>query len=200
MDRHSRLVAYFKVLLPLAALALMSTLFLLSRSIAPTGTAPFADKDIEDRVRGQQITGAFFSGITASGDEITVSASTAHPANTDGSADAEELRAHMTLAQGGDIRLQSDTGTVDPTQSQASFRGNVLITTSTGYTVRTQQLDTGLETLAAETPGQVEATGPFGDITAGQMKIGAKNQDAPVHMLFTKGVKLVYDPRNPGKD
>ncbi|MGE4328416.1 MAG: LPS export ABC transporter periplasmic protein LptC [Pseudodonghicola sp.] len=200
MDRHSRLVAYFKVILPLAALFLLSTLFLLSRSIAPTGTTPFAEKDIEARVRGQQITGAFFSGITNGGDEITVSASTAHPASAGGSADAEELQAHLTLAKGGEIRLKSDAGTLNPAGDRASFTGNVRITTSTGYTVTTQQLDTGLDTFSAETPGQVEGTGPFGNFTAGQMQIGAKNKDAPVHMLFTKGVKLVYDPRNPEKD
>jgi len=200
MDRHSRLVAYFKVILPLAALFLLSTLFLLSRSIAPTGTTPFAEKDIEARVRGQQITGAFFSGITQGGDEITVSASTAHPAGADGSGDAENLRAHMTLARGGEIHLESDAGTVTPEADSASFTGNVRITTSTGYTIKTQQLDTGLNTFTAETPGEVEATGPVGDLTAGQMQIGAKNKDAPVHMLFTKGVKLVYDPRNPQKD
>ena len=47
MDRYSRMVAIFKVLLPLAALAILSTLFLLSRTIDPTTTIPFADQDFE---------------------------------------------------------------------------------------------------------------------------------------------------------
>lgn len=195
MDPHSRLVAYFKVILPLAALALLSTLFLLSRSIDPTATAPFAQKEMEERVRGQQITGPFFSGTTDKGDEITVSARVARPAGAGGLADAEELRARMALAKGGEIELQSDTGSVDTATELASFQGNVRITTSAGYTVLTERLDAGIGTLSAQTPGTVEASGPVGEITAGQMQIGAKNQDGPVHMLFTNGVKLVYDPQ-----
>ncbi|MDK3016917.1 LPS export ABC transporter periplasmic protein LptC [Pseudodonghicola flavimaris] len=195
MDRHSRLVTYFKVILPLAALVLLSTLFLLSRGTTPTATVPFAQKDMEERMRGQQITGPFFSGITDGGDEITVSASVAHPAGDGGMADAQDLRAHMTLSKGGDIRLEAATGSLDIAGDQARFEGDVKITTSTGYTVTTDHLDAGIGTLSARTPGAVQASGPFGDFTAGQMQIGAKNKDAPVHMLFTKGVKLIYDPQ-----
>lgn len=195
MDGYSRLVAYLKVILPLAALALLSTLFLLSRSIDPTATIPFAQKEMEERVRGQQITGPFFSGVTEDGDEISVSARVARPAGAGGLADAEDLRARMILAQGGEISLTSATGSVDTTTDRASFAGDVRVTTSTGYVVTTDQLDAGIGTMSASTPGTVDATGPFGTFTAGQMQIGAKNKDGPVHMLFTNGVKLVYDPK-----
>lgn len=195
MDSYSRLVSYLKVILPLAALALLSTLFLLSRSIDPNGTVPFAQQEMEARLRGQQITGPSFSGTTDKGDEITVSARIAHPAGAGGMADAEELRAHMTLAKGGEIDLESDSGSVDTATDRASFAGNVRILTSTGYTVLTDRLDAGIGALSAETPGTVRATGPVGEFTAGQMQIGAKNPDGPVHMLFTNGVKLVYDPQ-----
>ena len=42
MDRYSRFVPSLKVLLPLAALAPLSTLLLFSRTTIPTPSAPFA--------------------------------------------------------------------------------------------------------------------------------------------------------------
>ncbi len=195
MDRYSRIVAYLKVILPLAALALLSTLFLLSRSIDPTATLPFARHEVEQRVRGQQITGPVFSGTTEDGDEITVSARLARPAGNGGLAEAEELHARMTLAKGGQIALTSQTGSVNPDTDEARFSGQVEITTSTGYTVRTERLDTTIGAFRASTPGTVQATGPVGELTAGRMEIGAKNAGEPVHMLFKNGVKLIYDPK-----
>ncbi|TDK49998.1 hypothetical protein [Antarcticimicrobium luteum] len=195
MDSHSRFVAYLKVILPLAALALLSTLFLLSSSIDPEGTLPFARKEIEARVRGQQITAPFFSGTTDGGDEINVSARLARPGGQGGLAEAEALDARLKLAKGGEIALRSQTGSIDPQSDRASFAGAVEITTSTGYTVRTEQLDATIGTFHASTPGAVRATGPVGELTAGQMEIAAKNPGGPMHMVFKNGVKLIYDPK-----
>ena len=43
LDLHSRLVTWAKVALPLAALAILSTLFLLADRIDPTAAIPYAD-------------------------------------------------------------------------------------------------------------------------------------------------------------
>ena len=98
MDRYSRMVALLKVLLPLAALALLSTLFLISRGVNIEATIPFADHEIEERMRGQQITAPFFSGTTAQGDEITVTASIARPGGPSSPAVATDLTAVNSMA------------------------------------------------------------------------------------------------------
>ena len=54
-DRHTRIVGWLKIGLPLAALAILSTLFLLSRRIEPADDLPFAQVELEDRARRQQI-------------------------------------------------------------------------------------------------------------------------------------------------
>lgn len=199
MDSYSRLVAYLKVILPLAALALLSTLFLLARGIDPEATLPFARQEIEDRVRGQQITAPFFSGTTDDGDEITVSARLARPAGSGGLAEAEGLRARMKLAQGGQVTLRAETGSVDPATDAARFSGDVEITTSTGYTVQTERLDATIGQFRAQTPGTVRATGPVGDLTAGRMEMAPEKPGGPVHMVFKGGVKLVYEPQKPAE-
>ncbi len=196
MDRYSRMVAYLKVLLPLAALALLSTLFLISRGVDTKAVIPFAQKEIEDRMRGQQVTAPFFSGTTSQGDEIMVTASVARAGSSAGNgATASDLEAVIRLSRGGRMTLVSDQGSINPDQDIARFSGHVVLTSADGLTVRTEALETALSTLMASSPGEVTATGPLGNLTAGQMLITAKSEGAPVQMVFKNRVKLVYDPR-----
>lgn len=197
MDSHSRAVTYLKVLLPLAALVLMSTLFLISRGVKTDAVIPFAQKEIEDRMKGQQITAPFFSGTTAQGDEIMVSAALARPGSADAPASASSLSAEIKLVQGGRITLASETGSILPDQDFARFSGSVTITSADGLTVETEELNTALSGLEANSPGPVRATGVIGELTAGNMQIGVKTEGGPVHMLFKNGVKLLYDPQKP---
>lgn len=197
MDLYSRMVALFKVLLPLAALALLSTVFLLSRSTDPTATIPFAEQEMADRMRDQQVTAPYFSGTTSKGDEIMVTASIARPGGPNSPAEATDLSAQITMVDGVHLTLRSDTGSVAIDTDIATFEGNVIITTTTGYVVLTDTLHTALSGITANTPGQIEGTGPLGDFTAGNMQIDTKTEGGPVHMLFKNGVKLIYDPKKP---
>ncbi|MDE4062455.1 LPS export ABC transporter periplasmic protein LptC [Phaeobacter gallaeciensis] len=194
MDRYSRTVAYLKVLLPLAALALLSTLFLISRGVDTEAVIPFAQKEIEERMRGQQVTRPFFSGTTAQGDEIMVMASVAQPNSGSGGATATNLQAEIRMAEGGRMTLVSDSGAVHPDQGLARFSGNVKLTSADGMTVETELLETALDGVRAESPGPVHATGALGVLTAGQMLVTAKTEGGPVQMVFKNRVKLVYDP------
>lgn len=194
MDQYSRMVSYLKVLLPLAALALLSTLFLISRSADTEAVIPFADQEIAERMRGQQVTGPFFSGSTPQGDEIWVTASVAR-ASVDTPMLATDLKAEIRIASGGNLTLRSDRGSVQPDQDLAHFVGNVEITTADGMVVKTEVLKTQLSGLRAETPGDVRASSDLGELTAGRMEITSKTQRGPVHLLFTNSVKLVYHPQ-----
>lgn len=194
MDQYSRMVSYLKVFLPLAALALLSTLFLISPGSDTEVVIPFADREIEERLRGQQITAPFFSGSTAQGDEIWVTAAMAR-ASADQPVIASNLKAEIRMTTGGQLTLTSDRGTVHPDQDLARFIGNVEITTTQGMVVETEALKTQLSTINAESPGAIHATGDLGDLTAGHMQIRSETVGGPVHLLFTKSVKLVYDPQ-----
>lgn len=197
MDSYSRAVAYLKVLLPLAALVLMSTLFLISRGVNTEAVIPFAQKEIEDRMKGQQVTAPFFSGTTRQGDEIMVMAALARPGGEGTPAVASNLSAEINLADGGQITLASRTGAISPGKDLARFTGDVTITSAAGLIVETEELSTALSGLEAESPGPVQATGPLGKLTAGNMRIGVKTEGGPIHMLFKNGVKLLYDPQQP---
>ena len=101
MDLYSRMVAFFKVLLPLAALAILATLFLLSRGNDPDTAIPFTEKDVADRLRDQQITAPFLSGTAPNGDEIIVTATLARPGGQNTPAEATDVSARITAASFG---------------------------------------------------------------------------------------------------
>ncbi len=194
MDLYSRMVAFFKVLLPLAALGILATLFLISRGIDLDGTIPFAEREIAERLRNQQVTRPHFSGTTPGGDEITVTAAVARPGSPTDPAGADDVSARMIRADGGEMTLNARTISVDPSADLASFSGAVRIQTSTGLDVQTEQLDTALHGISGEAPGTITGTSPFGDLSAGAMEFGAKNGNGPIHVLFKGGVRLVYRP------
>jgi len=189
------MVALFKVLLPLAALAILSTLFLLSRSNDPTAKIPFAENEIADRLRDQQVTAPFFSGTTPEGDEIVVSAALARPGSADTPAQATSLSARLSMTDGVEITLTSDTGSLALDNNTATFIGNVEITSSNGFVVNTETLHTALNAVAGNTPGTVSGTSPLGDFTAGRMTLTEIIAGGPLHMVFNDGVKLIYDPK-----
>ncbi|MEY8828740.1 hypothetical protein AB9K34_10040 [Sedimentitalea sp. XS_ASV28] len=195
MDPYSRTVAILRVILPLSALAILATLFLLSRSEDQVATIPFTDADVSARTKGQQVTKPFFSGTTTKGDEISVTAESARPGNDTTPGDADNLNARLKTADGQLITLQSDSGSLGPAGDTARFTGNVRIETSTGLVVLTDVLNAALDGIAGSTPGAVTGSGPMGELSAGNMEFSAKTGDGDLHMLFKNGVKLIYDPK-----
>ncbi len=195
MDRYSRIIALLKVVLPLAALVLLSTLFLISRGAEQDTVIPFAQKEIEERMRGQQITAPFFAGSTANGDDILVSANNVRSNDGGNPATAVGLFATLRFAKGGHVRLTSDQGNLQPDKETAQFLGAVTIVTEDGMRVETERLDTHLNEIFAQSPGTVHATSTLGSLTAGSLRIHTKSQGDAVHILFNNGVKLVYEPQ-----
>ncbi|KIC49854.1 hypothetical protein [Tateyamaria sp. ANG-S1] len=195
MDRYSKLVAWLKVLLPLAALALLSTLFLLSRNIDPMASVPFAETEIQERLQGQQVTAPFFSGTSSSGDRISVSAGTMVTADGQSNT-ATELAAHIDLAGGTRVVLFSDRGAFDMMRGASSLEGNVVITTSTGYKLNSEELLTDFENMTVISPGPVNGTGLSGTLEAGNMRLEKPGGGENAQLVFTNGVKLIYRPQD----
>ncbi len=196
MDGYSALVAWLKVLLPLMALLLLSTLFLLSRNpnpIASIATLPFSQAEFDERLRSEQLTTPVFLGTTGSGDEITVSANTM--ATRSGlNNQAVDFSAQIDLISGMQITLVSDQGQFDLEANISTFQGNVVIITSSGFNLASDEMIAQFDTLVLDSPGPVHGTGPLGTLDAGKMRLERKAADSTTHFLFTSGVKLIYTP------
>ncbi|NOD65482.1 LPS export ABC transporter periplasmic protein LptC [Ruegeria sp. HKCCD9179] len=194
MDRYSRMVQFLKVLLPLAAIVLLSTVFLLSRSIETNVSVPFAQNDIDERLAQQVVTQPNYQGTTRKGEDVHIEATQATQGNETATPTASEFRGRFGLLSGGTILLDSNSGLIRPDEGTATFVGDVVITTADGLQVTTDLLNTSLDEIRGDTPGQVNGTGPIGNFSAGRMTFGTEKKDGPVHIVFTDGVKLIYEP------
>lgn len=195
-DRHSRMVSLLKVLFPLLGLALLSTLFLLSRVIDPENAIPFADKEIQDRLRDQQVTGPFFSGATANGDLISFSAEKlTTPQNEVGANRAEDVRVVIDLVGGTTLTLHANVAHFEMPKDRADLEGNVVIETSSNYMIESDRLTTQMTSLDVRSPGPVQAQSPMGTLNAGSMIISTPNEGEGAQLIFKNGVKLIYDPK-----
>ena len=194
-DRYSRAVAWLKVVFPLTALGLLSTLFLVSHTVNPESVVPFAETEIQDRLRDQQITGPFFSGATADGEQISFSAEKiTTPAGRIGNNEALDVDVKLNLLDGTELTLRSDSAVYDVAQDFAELTGDVIITTSAGYRIVSDLLTSEMSKVNLRSPGQVTATGPAGTLEAGSMELtGGQGSDA-TQLFFTNGVKLIYTP------
>lgn len=192
-DNRSRFVAWAKIVLPLVALGLLSTMFLFSRSIDPGDAIPFAGIDVESIAREQRIGGPRFAGTTSDGAALTVAAASARP---DPAAlkrfIVTDVTAMLALPVSGQFDLRADGAVVDTVAQIVDLSGGVVLTTSTGYRIETDHLSTGIEETSVVSDVEIRATGPIGTLTAGSMRLD-KGEGGYV-LVFKDGVNLIYDP------
>jgi lipopolysaccharide export system protein LptC len=193
---HSTLVAWLKVILPLAALGLLSTLFLVSRTIDPEDAIPFAEVDVADRIREPRVTLPTWAGVTADGAALTVTAAEARPADGAGAdATAQAIRAALEMPGGGRADLLAASGRLDAEAGTLLLSGGVTITTSTGYALRTASLESALDRTHLVAPDAIDGEGPGGRLSAGAMELtGTAGTDRRHVMVFKNGVRLLYQP------
>lgn len=192
---HSRVVFWLKIVLPLLALVILSTLFLFSRRIDTDAALPYAEVDVEDLARNQRLTAPEYSGVTADGAAIMVRAGVARPGAGGGAATAETVRATIETPGGLGISLDAGQGTLDGDAGRLILSGEVEIVTSTGYRVTAARLDSALDRTELHSDGAVHAEAPFGAIDAGGLQIRHEDAGIPGYlMVFSDGVKLLYQP------
>lgn len=195
-DGWSRLVSLLKVVLPLAALGALSTLFLLSDRINPEDALPFAEVDVEERLREPRMTRPAYAGITEDGSAIEVTAGEARPAQEGGTGpSAVDVKGVMTTPDGVVTRLVADAADLPSDQSEVTFRGHVVLDHQTGYRVRSDAMTASLQRTDVRSDAPVVADGPVGQITADQMRLTQDGAGGGGYLLvFNGNVKLIYQP------
>lgn len=199
MDGHSRLVGWLKVALPLFALAVLSSLFLVARSIDPEGALTLTEAELADRLREPRITAPAYAGTTRDGATVNVTASLARPANeggaNEGGASAEDVRAELATPDGARSTLSAAGLRFSSDAAQAVLEGGVLISQSLGYEFRTDSLTLNLDRTGLQSAGAVEGYGPIGQLIAGRMTLTpAESADGRYLLVFNEGVRLIYQP------
>lgn len=190
-DRHTRRVRMLKVGLPLVALAIISSLFLFSRSITLDGALPFAEVDIADRLREPKMTQVRIATTSENGAVIDIEAATITPIGQT-QAKASTAFGTITALTGQITTVQAALIDYDESAALAALTGGVQVRAS-GYTMTTDALDVNITDAQADSRNTVNAIGPLGTLDAGRMSIRQTPQGAVV--VFKSGVRLLYTPK-----
>lgn len=198
---HSRLVYWLKILLPLAALVILSTLFLVSRDIRPEDAIPYAEVDIEDRLRSPRLTAPDFAGMTEDGAALSLKAAEARLAGQDGASagDVLDLVGLLETPDGIRTELTAHEARLDQAARRMVLGGGVVLNSSSGYRIETPGLSVALDRTALDSLGPVTANAPLFSLTAGALSLRLADPARQDYVLvFKDGVRMVYLPVKQG--
>ena len=178
-NAHSSAVSWLKVVFPLLALGILSTLFFVSHRVNPDEAVALSGAGIEDRIRQPRVTGPVWAGVTANGASLTVTAAVARPASVGdaetGAApagpDADAVTARLTGRDGSETDMTGDHGRLDEAGGLLTMTGHVVVTTASGLRLTSDALTSALDATLVVSEGPVTVTGPFGRIDAGSMRL-----------------------------
>ena len=194
-DVHTRIVGWLKLALPLAALAILSTLFLVADQIDPEDALPYAEVDVEDLAREPRMTMPSYSGTTSDGGAISLVATEARPGSEAAGASAQAVRLELVTVDGATTRMEAAQADMDDTAREIVLSGGVTVTTSTGYSMTTAVVAAKLDRTSLESRAPVTATAPAGRLEAKEMELRQDNRTPGAYLLVFKGaVRLVYLP------
>ena len=188
--RHSRRVRILKVSLPLVAVAILSSLFLFSKSITMEGALPFAEIDIQDRLREPKMTEVRVATTSETGAIIDISAASITPTGLN-RATARTASGTINKADGQGTSIRAAQIKDSETAALAALLGGVTIT-SGGYDMATQALDVDITDARIDSRSTVTAKGPLGTLEAGRMRL--QQTKAGAVLVFNSGVRLIYTP------
>lgn len=195
---HSRLVFWLKILLPLGALALLSTLFMVSRSINPDDAIRYADVDINDLMREPRLSSANFAAMTTDGAALTLRADEARLGASEGASPGliSGLVGILETPDGARTDLTATEARLDSTGRKMVLGSGVTLKNSAGYVITTDTISVALDRTSLDATGPIKATGPTGLIEAGEMHLGLV--EGGYVLVFKAGVHMVYQPATQG--
>ena len=97
---------------------------------------------------------------------------------------------------GSNLEVTATTGEIDGRGQIARLMGLARLRTSSGFEMETNGLIASLETGIVTSDGLLEIRAPFGELTAGQVTFQVSADDTGQQMLFTQGVRLLYEPQD----
>lgn len=194
---RTRIVRWLRVVLPLIALAMLSTMFLFSRQPATEPRIPYTEIAAEEMAREPRVIAPQYAGVTGDGAELSLSAREAAPPGADHPGAVGDLRLAWRRADGLAADLTApDAGISD---GVIALRGGVRMSTSSGWTLQAPQIEAATDRSRLSAADGVAAHAPFGEITASSMELVPRGGDAAdaggsAVLNFSGGVRLIYQP------
>ena len=191
-NAYSQFVYWTKVILPLAALALLSTLFLLSESPNNSNTIPYAE--IKKIAREQRLSNPSFAGVSKDGMDFNIRASVARPdPDKDDTMTVEKVQINLNPTSGHKIEISGGFAEINLNTNTVILDKLARVVTNNGYKMETTGLIATLNEGRIESTAPVEVRSPFGQLTAGRMTL--QNTDTNTQIVFNQGIRLLYLPK-----
>lgn len=192
---RTRIVRWLRVLLPLAALVILSTLFLFSRRPGMEPQIPYAQVDAEEMARQPRVVAPEYAGVTDDGAELFLRATEAAPGGNQGAGRASDLRLDWRRPDGLGADMIAPRAYVEG--GMIGLDGGVHMTTSTGWAMQSPSIEAATDRSLITAGEGVEAEAPFGQLRADRMQILPGGQDegaAGTILNFSGDVRLIYQP------
>lgn len=194
---RSKIVAWMRLLLPLIALVLLSTMFLLSGKPGVEPEIPFTESDAERQADRQSVVAPELSTVTSDGAELILYADEARPLDG-GEGTASQLRLDIRRRDGLTAELVAPE--VDIGNDVVTLSGGTRMTTSSGWSIDAESIDASTDRSHISASSGIAAVAPFGKISAERMELrdGEPGKNTAPILNFTEGVRLIYEPE-PGR-
>lgn len=196
---RTRIVRWLRVVLPLLALALLSTMFLFSRQPGTAPQIPYTEVDAEQMARDPRVIAPNFAAVTGDGAELSLTAREAAPAG--GAQDGSASDLHLDWRRPDGLRAELTAPDAAVTDEAIALRGGVQMATSSGWTLHSAQIEAATDRSRLTARDGVTATAPFGDLSAGEMELtpreaapSADDAGGAAVFRFSGGVRLIYQP------
>lgn len=186
--------------LPLSALVLLATIFLVSRGVDPNSAAGVSDLDPAQMARAPRIASARFAGVTDDATALTISASSVRSGTEAPDAGPLELEfshpeALLVFPDASTARFTAKEALLDQKRGVLHARGPVALENSDGFVLELGALNAALDRTRLTGSGGVNGHAPAGDISAEAMELTRNGgADGGYLLAFTGNVRLIYIP------
>ncbi len=196
-DRYSKTVAWLKILLPMLALVVLATVFLLTGEEGFEAGFGFSQADIDTLESGSFLRRTQIDGVTTKGEAFLLVAERIAPKPDDrNQVVVSAFSGRFTLAGGEELRLQAKTALLDITAQTVLLETGGRVMTPDGNLAEVERMLIRLET--GEMSGRgIVADGPLGRISADRFRI-VSDEDENRVLWFENNVRMTYALENEG--
>ena len=196
---YSRFVTITKVVLPLIAIGLLGTVFLITNDDSLEGGFSFSQSDLNALESGLRIDKPRMFGSNPKGDLYNFVADTLLPDSlTPSLIEAQNISGEINYQSGEVIQLSAGKAEFMLEGNQLRLSEGMLVVMSDGSRIVGNGLLAELDTGKITGAGAITATGPLGDIQAGNFRVGyvGKEDEEKPMIWFENGVMLSFKPES----
>jgi lipopolysaccharide export system protein LptC len=194
---YSKFVGLLKVLLPIAALGILSTLFLLPDNRSAIRGIDKVSEEILELAASSGIGRPRFNGTTPGGASLEMWAKRIRPINEEKTiTQATKIRARLEVDKFTGATATAGSGIVNTKTEIMLLSDGFVANTFSGYHFKTSGVTVVVATATATTTGPVFVSGSFGTIEADRASLREIETEDGVNYVvdFNGSVKLIYAP------